>query len=137
MKPTVKFNNPEFKKQRKKLRNQGTSAEAFLWNYLKQRKLLNRKFTRQKSIGNFIYDFYCHEEKLVVELDGEDHFWEEGIQHDMLKVKLLENLGIKLVRFENKWVFEDLEYVLEEITGHFKGWPTPPFGHPSRKQEGN
>lgn len=121
MKPTVKFNDGQFKAYRKKLRNQSTSAEAFLWNYLKQRKLLNRKFTRQKSIGNFIYDFYCHEEKLVIELDGDDHFWEEGIQYDKLKTKLLENLGIKLVRFENKWVFKDLEYVLQEIQKQFNG----------------
>jgi very-short-patch-repair endonuclease len=120
MKPSIKFNNPQFKPQRKKLRNQGTSAEAFLWNYLKQRKLMNRKFTRQKSIGNYIYDFYCHEEKLVIELDGEDHFWENGIQKDFAKAKLVQNLGIQIVRFENKWVFDDLEYVLKEITNHFK-----------------
>ncbi len=121
MKSNIKFNNPIFKPHRKKLRNQGTSAEAFLWNYLKQRKLMNRKIHQTKSIGNFIYDFYCHEEKMVVELDGEDHFWENGIQKDIAKAKLLENLGIQILRFENKWVFDDLEYVLKEITRHFKG----------------
>ncbi len=75
-------NKPELKQFRKKLRNNSTSAEAILWTYLKQKQLEGRKFRRQQSIGHYIVDFYCPAEKLVIELDGADHFWEEGIQHD-------------------------------------------------------
>lgn len=71
-------NKTELKPFRKKLRNNSTSAEATLWTYLQKSQLENRKFRRQNSLGNFIADFYCPSEKLVIELDGEDHFWEPG-----------------------------------------------------------
>jgi very-short-patch-repair endonuclease len=74
-----------------------------------------RKFRRQHSIGNYIADFYCPEEKLVIELDGEGHFWEEGIQSDATKSIYFHKLGIKVIRFENKWLFEDIDYVLNGI----------------------
>ena len=67
-------NKPELKPLRKQLRNFSTSAEAVLWTHLQKSQLQNRKFRRQHSIGNFIADFYCPSEKLVIELDGEDHF---------------------------------------------------------------
>lgn len=119
MKNHVKYNDPQFTIFRKNLRNSSTSAEAKLWMHLKQKKLEGRKFTRQKSIGNYIIDFYCPDEKLAVELDGENHFWEEGIRRDQLKTAFLEKQGIVVVRFENKWVFEDIEYVLGEIKKRF------------------
>jgi very-short-patch-repair endonuclease len=120
MKIHVKYNNPKFSEYRKNLRNNSTSAEASLWFYLKQKKLAGRKFTRQKSIGDFIIDFYCPEEKIAIELDGEPHFWEEGMSRDFKKTKFLESQGIVVIRFENKWVFEDIEFVLGEIKKCFK-----------------
>jgi very-short-patch-repair endonuclease len=120
MRTHVKYNDPKFTGYRKELRNHSTSAEACLWFYLKQKKLEGRKFTRQKSIGNFIVDFYCPEEKLAIELDGEPHFWEEGMRKDFKKTKFLESQGIVVIRFENKWVFEDLEFVLGEIKKIFR-----------------
>ena len=59
--------------RRKKLRRNLTPAEAFLWTVLKNSNLAGRKFRRQHSVGNYILDFYCDSEKLVVELDGEVH----------------------------------------------------------------
>ena len=111
-------NRIELKAFRKKLRNNGTSAEATLWKYLKNRQLDGRKFRRQHSIGNYIADFYCPEGQLVIELDGESHFWEEGIQSDNNKSSYMHDLGIKLIRFENKWVFDDIDYVLNEIKNY-------------------
>lgn len=108
-------NRIELKAFRKKLRNNGTSAEATLWKYLKNRQLDGHKFRRQHSIGNYIADFYCQEGQLVIELDGECHFWEEGIRSDHNKSSYIHELGIKVIRFENKWVFEDPDYVLNEI----------------------
>lgn len=118
-KPKI-HNRPELTPFRKKLRNNGTSAEAVLWIQLKHSQLEGRKFRRQHSIGNYIVDFYCPDEKLVVELDGEGHFWEEGIKRDQIRTNYLNGLEIRVIRFENKWVFEDMEYLLNEIRFCFK-----------------
>jgi very-short-patch-repair endonuclease len=64
------FNRKSLKFFRSSLRNKSTSAEAELWNILKSKKLNARKFRRQHSIGNYIVDFFCASEKLVIELDG-------------------------------------------------------------------
>ena len=109
------FNRTQFKFYRKDLRNNSTSAEVKLWMHLKDKQLLGRKFRRQTSIGKYIVDFYCPSEKLVIELDGEAHFWEEGMKKDDLKTAYLNAKGIRVIRFENKWVFEDLEYVMGAI----------------------
>ena len=112
-------NKPELKPFRKQLRNSSTSAEAVLWTHLQKSQLQNRKFRRQHSIGSFIADFYCPSEKLVVELDGEDHFWDAGIEKDRVKENYLKSKGIKMIRFENKWVYEDIAWVLEKIKTEF------------------
>ena len=112
-------NKPELKPLRKQLRNYSTSAEAVLWTHLQKGQLQNRKFRRQHSIGNFIADFYCPSEKLVIELDGEDHFWDPGIEKDRVKENYLKSTGIKVIRFENKWVYEDIAWVLERIIAEF------------------
>ena len=104
---------------RKKLRNEATSAEAELWKHISHRKLAGRKFRRQHSIGYFILDFYCPSEKLAIELDGEDHFWKKGIDKDLKKELFLLGHSIRVLRFENKWVFQDLEYVLKTISATF------------------
>jgi very-short-patch-repair endonuclease len=67
------FNRKSLKFFRSSLRNKSTSAEAELWNILKSKKLNARKFRRQHSIGNYIVDFFCASEKLVIELDGNPH----------------------------------------------------------------
>ena len=104
---------------RKKLRNSGTSAEAELWKHISNKKLEGRKFRRQHSVGNYILDFYCPSEKLAIELDGEDHYWQEGIDKDLKKELFLQGHSIRVLRFENKWVFQDLEFVLRVITAGF------------------
>lgn len=119
MKTNRKNNLKNLLRFRKKLRHSGTPAEVKLWAYLQNKKLEGRKFRRQHSIGNYILDFYCPEKKLAIELDGENHFWEEGMKHDNEKTKYLNSFGIRVLRFENKWVFEDLEYVLAEIRKGF------------------
>lgn len=109
----------ELKGRRKQLRNNGTSAEAVLWMYLKKSQLDGRKFRRQHSIGKYIADFYCPQEKLVIELDGEGHFWEGAIEYDKTRILFLNKKGIRVLSFENKWVFQDLDFVLTEIKNHF------------------
>ena len=65
-------------------------------------------------------DFYCPEENLVIELDGEPHFEEEQIKYDKERTKKLEELGLKVIRFQNQDVLYNLDYVLEEIKKLFK-----------------
>jgi very-short-patch-repair endonuclease len=100
---------------RKKLRNHSTSAEGTLWNYLKA-KQLGWKFRRQHSVGNFIVDFYCATERVAIELDGAWHFTEGGRRKDEERTRYLVSLNIRVIRFENRRVFEDLKKVLEEVT---------------------
>lgn len=66
-----------------------------------------------------IVDFYCPSENLVIELDGEPHFPEEGIKHDEARTKFINDLEIRVVRFENRKVFENPGRVLEEIKKYF------------------
>jgi very-short-patch-repair endonuclease len=113
-------NRPELKENRKALRNNGTSAEAFLWNYLKGKQLKGRKFRRQFSVGNYILDFYCPAEKLCIELDGADHFTSAGYEYDEERTAYLNHLGITVIRFENKTVFDATENVLETVVSYFK-----------------
>mgnify|MGYP001813205732 FL=1 len=96
-----------------------TPAEAFLWTHLKSRKLAGRRFNRQFSIENYIADFYCHQERLVIELDGQVHMNPTAQEKDRLRTARLKELGYTVVRFENYMVFEHLSFVLEEIEEHF------------------
>ena len=108
------------KENRKNLRNNLTPAEAKLWSALKDKQLWGRKFRRQHSIENYIVDFYCADEKLIVELDGQVHFNSAASEDDLVRTKRLNHLGFRVVRFENKLVFEDMDGVLREIASQFK-----------------
>ncbi len=99
----------------RELRQQQTDAEIFLWRLLRNRQLLNAKFRRQHPIENYIADFYCDEHKLIVELDGGRHFTEEGIAKDVIRTQRLNDLGIKVLRFDNRQVLAQIESVLAEI----------------------
>ena len=80
-----------------------------------------RKFRRQYSIGPYVVDFYCPAEKLAVELDEETHNDPGRREYDAEREVYLRDQGIRIVRFENKEVFENLEIVLEGIAWHFRG----------------
>ena len=109
------FNKKELIPRRKELRNNSTYSEVFFWQQVKQSQLEGRKFRRQTSVGNYVVDFYCPEEKLVVELDGEVHFDEEAIKYDKKKTEYLESLGLTVIRFENNDVLKNTDYVLNKI----------------------
>ena len=113
------FNRKYLETNRKRLRNNSTSAEAALWKLLKNKQLEGRKFRRQQSIGKYIVDFYCSEEKLIVELDGNIHGEYNMIEKDTIRDQYLENLGLTILRFENRFVFQHPEYVLDEIKKSF------------------
>ena len=113
------FNKKELKPRRKGLRNNSTYAEVFFWQQVKQSQLEGRKFRRQISIGPYVVDIYCPEEKLIVELDGEIHFNEEAIKYDKERTVFLESLGLRVIRFENNEVLKNTEYVLTKVKEYF------------------
>jgi len=112
-------NRKATKDLRKVLRKRSTSAEATLWGYIKNQQLSGRKFRRQHGLGNYIVDFYCPSEKLIVELDGDPHGEYFQIEKDTVRDKYLESLGYKIIRFENKFVFQDPGFVLDQIKKRF------------------
>ncbi|WP_250434131.1 endonuclease domain-containing protein [Hanstruepera flava] len=113
-------NKTQLKTKRQELRKNLTPAEAFLWTHIKSRQLKGKRFTKQHSIKNYIVDFYCASEKLIIELDGEVHNNPVAQEYDNIRSSHLENLGYTVIRFENKLVFENLPSVLKEITSNFE-----------------
>ena len=92
-----------------------TSAERILWRKLRGRKLGGYKFRRQHPLGKYIADFYCHEKKLIVEIDGGYHFELEQRELDEFRTEMIETLGIKVIRFTNDQIYNKLRFVLPEI----------------------
>jgi len=114
-------NLPHLKTFRKQLRNQLTPAEAKLWTHLKSSQLGGRKFRRQHSIADYILDFYCPSERLAIELDGQVHHHPGAAEYDYERDLFLQHTGIKVLRFENKIVFEHPHWLLGQIQASF-GW---------------
>ena len=114
-------NLPYLKTFRKKLRNTLTPAEAKLWTLLKSKQVKGRKFRRQFSVAKYILDFYCPAERLAVELDGQGHYQVAQAIYDQERDLFLLHCGIKVLRFENSWVWENPEELLEVVISHF-GW---------------
>lgn len=103
----------------RRLRQEGTRAEAVLWEHLRDRQLEGAKFRRQAVIGRFIVDFYCHEHRLVVELDGAVHDQPDIAAHDSERQQHLEVQGYRVLRFNNRAVFTDIDGVLKIISTAF------------------
>jgi len=119
-----KLNNlPYLKTFRKELRNNLTPAEAKLWTLLKGRQMQGKKFRRQHSVANYILDFYCPEERLAIELDGQGHFEAMQAEYDRERDLFLETFGIRVLRFENKWVWDNADGLMEEVRSYFGKQP--------------
>ncbi|KAB0671889.1 endonuclease domain-containing protein [Oryzomonas sagensis] len=101
----------------RELRGTHTDAENLLWMLLRDRRFCGFKFRRQHPISGYILDFYCHECRLAVELDGGGHATEEQATYDCERTKELEGAGIKVLRFWNNDVLRNTEMVLEALHG--------------------
>lgn len=100
--------NPKLKPLARELRKQMTPQEKHLWyDFLKNYSI---PFYRQRIIDRYIADFYCSKAKLVIELDGLQHFTDSGIKQDEYRTRLLNLYGIEVIRFTNK-----------EVNHHFEG----------------
>ncbi|HDM8219597.1 endonuclease domain-containing protein [Vibrio campbellii] len=112
--PLRTFNLKYQKKIRSQLRSNMPKPEEVLWQKIR-RKQLGVKFRRQHGIGRYIVDFYCVELNLVIEIDGDSHFSDEGKEKDAMRDAFMETLGIKVLRFTNEEVMQQTESVLERL----------------------
>ena len=106
---------PDLFKLAKEMRKNPTQAEKMLWNILRKYRIKGFLFRQQHPIYIFIADFYCHKIKLVIEVDGDVHFNEESQEHDDGRSGVLENFGIKVIRFTNEQVLYNQTIILEQI----------------------
>ena len=134
------MNKSELKSVRKDLRNNGTSAEAPLWELIKGKQIDGLKFRWQHSVGPYILDFYCPQFRLSIELDGEVHSTSVAMDYADNRARFLINeKDIWVIRFENRVVFENPSQIVEEIreaVGKRRGNPTTsPCGDSSFQKE--
>lgn len=119
------FNQIELKSTRRFLRENMPIAEQLLWNEIRNKKI-GHKFRRQHSIGKFIVDFYSPEAQLIIEIDGDSHFYNPNSQEsDASRQKSIESLGLKVIRFTNHEIYNNLEEVIKVIINNL---PHVPFG---------
>jgi very-short-patch-repair endonuclease len=104
-----------FKSRALQLRKAQTSAEARLWQALRNRRLAHWKFRRQHPIDRFVVDFVTIDGKLIVEVDGVTHTSKAAVVRDAERTEILESLGFHIVRVTNTDVYENLDGVLEMI----------------------
>jgi very-short-patch-repair endonuclease len=126
---TIISYNPNLKEIARKLRNNSTMAEVFLWRCLKGKQMLGYDFDRQKPIDRFVVDFYCKELKLAIEIDGSTH--DGKMDEDRMRQERLESLGVRFLRFSEGDVKRNLEGVVEVI----KTWIAANGPTPSTSQE--
>lgn len=104
--------DPRLNERARELRNNQTEPEKRLWQILRR---LPVRVHRQKVIDRFIVDFYIASQRLVIEVDGESHFNESGESYDAERTKVLEGYGLRVARFTNREVMQELEGVCETI----------------------
>ena len=109
----------------RRLRHQQTDAEQLIWQLLRDRRLTDAKFQRQKPVGPYFIDFYCHERKLAIELEGGQHA--DQTERDFKRDALLKSQGIRTLRYWNNEVLQKTESVLEAIWQALNPSPPPPL----------
>ena len=106
---------PNIFEKAKALRNNMTAGEQKLWDELKVNKIKGYRFKAQHPISKYIADFYCHKAKLVIEIDGNIHDNEDIKERDEGRTFEIENFGLKVIRFTNNHVLNNIEEVINEI----------------------
>ncbi|NUM46553.1 MAG: endonuclease domain-containing protein, partial [Anaerolineales bacterium] len=126
---------PELLQRIRELRKNATDAENLLWEFLRGRRLHEAKFRRQHPIDGYILDFYCHDAKLAIELDGGGHADPKQRQHDQARTRHLEAKGIKVLRFWNHEMLRKTREVMEEIWHQLDERLSHPHPQPFSHQE--
>ncbi len=107
------INNSRALPYRRALRNTQTEAETIFWNQIRAKRFFGLKFKRQYSIDRYVVDFFCHSKNIAIEIDGGQHA--ENIEYDNARTKFLNALGIKVLRFWNNDIINNLDGVLEKL----------------------
>ena len=107
--------NKKLKHLSRNLRKNMTDAENLLWSKLKSKQMLGFQFYRQKTIGNYIVDFYCPKSNLVIEIDGGEHYSEKKLKSDEVRDNYMEENELTVLRYSDLDVLQNLEIVLEDI----------------------
>lgn len=107
--------NPKLKALARQLRNNSTKSEIKLWGHLRNKQMMGYDFDRQKPIDNYILDFFCYDLMLGIELDGFTHQFEDVYNNDIKKEEKLTELGIRLLRFRDDEVMNDIDNVIRAI----------------------
>jgi very-short-patch-repair endonuclease len=121
--------NPALRQLARQLRKQSTLSEVLLWQQLNGKQLMGYDFHRQKPIDNYIVDFFCHELMLAIEIDGCTH--NDKVECDLNREQRLGQLGVRVLRFQDTDVKQNLSGVLDAIAGWIKEHT------PNPSQEGN
>jgi len=114
------FNNQSLKNRRRELRANQTDAEKKLWEFLRGKRFHGLKFHRQFSVGEYILDFYCPKFRIDIELDGNQHKKDETVLYDKDRGRVLQASNIKVIRFWNNEIENNIERVLEKILSEIK-----------------
>lgn len=121
LQPHIPYNYSLGKKART-LRNSLTLPERQFWNALRQMPFYKiTKFNRQKPLGEYIVDFYCHEHRLVIEIDGDTHGEEDAQRKDQIRTEFLESKGLRVVWFTNPDVVNNIEGVMLQLEKIIEG----------------
>ena len=119
MKSLIDYNR-KLKGVSQNLRSNMTDAERVLWRRIRRGQIKGVLFYRQKPIGGYIVDFYCPKLKLIVEIDGDVHFYERNIAADKKREEYFNKLGLKIVRCTNLDVIQNIDNALRDL----KRWLT-------------
>jgi len=109
------FYNKELKRYSRQLRKDMTDAEKLLWSRVRRKQLNGCQFYRQKIIGKYIIDFYCPKTKIIIEIDGGQHYNDGQIRKDRARDDYMRDHKLKVLRFSDREVFENLNGVIERI----------------------
>ena len=112
--------NSKLKGHSRTLRTNLTDAEQVLWQHIRRKQIQGVQFYRQKPLLAFIVDFYCPAAKLVIELDGSQHYDEEHQNKDQARDDTLAELGLQVLRFNNRQVLLEIDAVLAVIDATVK-----------------
>ncbi len=114
--------NKNLKEFSRDLRTHSTLSEVLLWQKLKASQFRGYAFNRQKPLGDYIVDFYCRQLQLVIEIDGESHFYAESVVDDQRRQLILEKMRLRFLRFLDIDIKKSMPFVLREMGAFIDDW---------------
>ena len=119
------YYNRRLKNTARTLRKNMTDSERLLWSRIRRKQLRGFQFYRQKTVGNYIVDFYCPSAKIIIEVDGSQHFEEQRRKKDRIRDAYLSKLGFEILRFPNWEVMRNVDDIVEDIYRHLPMTESP------------